>query len=522
MKTLLKTTLKPACGLVLLWLMIVPSGCTKKFDEFNTDQTKLLNLTATEFPRLFSRAQAASSFINWRYQYAENLFADLYSQYFYICATYTYDRYSWLSGDLQVPWQVIYTEVVPQLKTLLEETDPASAENALAKIWWVWTFHRNTDYYGPIPYFSAGNRADNVPYDSQEQLYDDFFVKLTEAEATLKTHTGETPYGSFDRVYQGDVSKWIKFANTLRLRLALRISKVNAEKAKTEAEAALAGGVMTDIADDALLAKIPAVGDDYGGLSSIAVWNEFRMSASMESVLKGYNDPRIGVYFQKADSTNNYDGARNGMLASDVIVGINRPTFNSNVGTRWVTGGGDDWSNVPAAQDIMHTAEAFFLRAEGALNGWNMGGTAEELYNSGIEASMKQWGITNPAAITTYINSTATPIAPGDYFNSPPMNDYPIKWSNDPVMQRKQLAQQKWLALYPDGMEAWADLRRAGVQQVYPVLHSDNADIPQGKFIRRLPYLDVEKQTNGPEVEKAKALLGGDDKPLTPLWWDKN
>ena len=82
MKTLLKTILKSAFGLVLLWLMIVPSGCTKKFDEFNTDETKLLNLTATEFPRLFSRAQAASSFINWRYQYAEGLFGDLYSQYF--------------------------------------------------------------------------------------------------------------------------------------------------------------------------------------------------------------------------------------------------------------------------------------------------------------------------------------------------------------------------------------------------------------------------------------------------------
>jgi hypothetical protein len=404
----------------------------------------------------------------------------------------------------------------------MDETDPASAENALAKIWWVWTFHRNTDYYGPIPYFNAGVNGENVTYDSQEKMYDDFFVKLTEAEAVLKANTGATPYGAFDKVYQGDVSKWIKFANTLRLRLALRISKVNPAKAQTEAEAALAAGVMTDISSDALMAKTPPVGDDYGGLSSIAVWNEFRMSASMESVLKGYNDPRIGIYFQKTDSTNGYDGGRNGMLASEVIVGINQPTYNSNVGTRWVVGGGNDWSNVPAAQDIMHTAEAFFLRAEGALNGWNMGGTAEELYNQGIEASMRQWGVTNDATITAYINSTATPIAPNDYFNSPPMNDYPIKWSSDPVMQRKQLAQQKWLALYPDGMEAWADLRRAGVQQIYPVLHSDNADIKAGEFIKRLTYLDLEKQTNKEGVKAGEALLGGKDLPMTPLWWDKN
>jgi len=135
---------------------------------------------------------------------------------------------------------------------------------------------------------------------------------------------------------------------------------------------------------------------------------------------------------------------------------------------------------------------------------------------------MHQWGITNGAAITAYINSNATPIAPNDYFNSPPMNDYPIKWSSNPAMQRKQLAQQKWLALYPDGMEAWADMRRAGVHQIYPVLHSDNADIPAGEFIRRLPYLDLEKQTNKEGVKAGEALLGGKDLPMTPLWWDKN
>jgi Susd and RagB outer membrane lipoprotein len=502
--------------------VIVSSGCTKKFDEYNTDETKLLTLTATEFPRLFSRALAASSFINWRYQYGQNLYADVFAQYFYLTNGYASDRYLFSSSDLTIPWKVIYTEVVPQLKSLLDVTEPASAENALTKIWWVWTFHRNTDYYGPIPYFSAGDPGDEVPYDSQEAMYDDFFIKLTEAEAVLKANTGKTPFGNFDLLYRGDVSKWIKFANTLRLRLALRISKVNPAKAKAEAEAAFSGGVLTNIADDALMAKIPPDGDDYGGLSSIAVWDEFRMSASMESVLKGYNDPRIGIYFQKSVGTNDYDGGRNGMNTSQIPIVMNNATNNSNVGTRWVTSDGGGWKNIPADQDIMHTAEAFFLRAEGALNGWNMGGTAEELYNKGIEASMQQWGITNGAVITAYINSSATPIAPNDYFDSPPMNNYPIKWSSDPVMQRRQLAQQKWLALYPDGMEAWAELRRAGVQEFYEVLNSDNPDIPQGKFIRRLPFLDVEKQTNGDGVKAGEAELGGPDKASTPLWWDKN
>ena len=285
-------------------------------------ETKLEDLTPTEFPRLFSRAQAASSFINWRYQYGQNLFADLYSQYFYITNGYLHKRpvYLFRRRPRDTMESYIYGGC-----TSIEDLAGLKQTRPLLKMRWqryggYGPSTGHTDYYGPIPYFSAGDPGESVPYDSQEDMYNDFFVKLTEAEAVLKANTGKTPYGEFDLVYQGDVSKWIKFANTLRLRLALRISKVNPGKAKTEAEAAFAAGVMTDISDDALMAKIPPVGDDYGGLSSIAVWNEFRMSASMESVLKGYNDPRMGIYFQKADSTNDYDGGRNGMRASELII----------------------------------------------------------------------------------------------------------------------------------------------------------------------------------------------------------
>lgn len=507
--------------MLLLCLVGIHSGCTKKFDEYNTNPTKLLSLTPAEYPYLFSRAQSSSSFVNWRYQYAQNFFADLYSQYFAISETYiTNDRYAYTDGDLGQHWRQ-YTDVIPQLKTLLDEADSTTAEHALAKIWWVWTFHRITDYYGPIPYFKAGLPAESVPYDAQDLIYDDFFKKLSEAELVLKSNIGKVPYGPFDLVYQGDINKWIKFANTLRLRLALRISAVDPGKARTEAENALAAGIMTDIADDALMAKTE-VGGDYNGLSSIAVWNEFRMSASMESVLKGYNDPRIGVYFQKANGTNDYDGTRNGLYASEQIIEQNKAVNNSNVGTRWVTGSGATWTSQVAPQNILHTAEAFFLRAEGALNGWNMGGTAQQLYEQGIETSMKQWGITDATAIASYINSDAKPVPPQDYFNSPAMNDYPVKWSTDLDMQRRQLAQQKWIALYPDGIEAWSDIRRTNKQKIYPIMHSDNPDVPTGLLIRRIPFLDFEKLSNGSAVEAAVNLLDGPDKPLTPLWWDKN
>ena len=520
MNTLLKHTLWG--GLTVLSVVGL-SGCTDKFAELNTNKTKLTTLGKTEYPYLFSKAQSASSYAFSNYQIAQNLFADLYAQYYATTATYfPSDRYTirmdWLPGH----WTPLYTQVVPQLKTLLDQTDKASAENALASIMWVYSFHRVTDYYGPIPYFKAGEPAQSVPYDAQDKIYDDFFKRLDAATTVLKAKTAEKPYGTFDLIYAGDVNKWIKFANTLRLRLALRISKVDPARAKTEAEAAVAGGVMTDTGDDALMVK-SVNGSDYNGLAGISVWNEFRMSASMESVLKGYADPRIGIYYQPATSTKTYEGLRNGLTPAQLNQPANSNDNNSNVGTRWVTGAGSSWSSqYTTAQDIMHSAEAYFLRAEGAMNGWNMGGTAKNLYESGIAASMKQWGIADAAVIAAYTASDKTPIAPGDALNSPALASIAVKWGTTEAIQREQIGTQKWLALFPDGFEAWAEYRRARYPKLYPIANSENADVPVGTVLRRIPFIDLEKQTNGDAVKAAATLLGGADKASTPLWWDKN
>lgn len=243
---------------------------------------------------------------------------------------------------MQWHWIPIYTEAVPQLKTLLKVTDANSAENALAKIMWVYAFHRLTDYYGPVPYFKAGEPASSVAYDGQKEIYYDMFTKLDEAVKVLNANNGKTPYGSFDLMYNGDVSKWIKFANTLRLRLALRISKVEPAKAKSEAESAVSSGVMLTTADDAYMLKSEN-GGDFNGLAGISGWNEFRMSASMESVLKGYGDPRMAVYFQPAVGTGKYDGLRNGLLPSQLNISGNGNDDNSNVGTRWTKWSGSSW-----------------------------------------------------------------------------------------------------------------------------------------------------------------------------------
>ena len=510
----------------LLAGVLLIAGCTKKFDEINTNSNAIATIGDAQIPFLFTKAESAAPNSQYNYQVAQNLFADQYAQYFACDATYfPSDRLVIRMDWVGAAFNPIYTDVMPQLQSIFAATDTMSAEHAIASIWWVYAFHRVTDYWGPIPYFSAGQPGSSVPYDPQDKIYDDFFKRLTEAAAVLQSHTSETPYGSYDIVYGGDVNKWIKFANTLRLRLALRISKVDPDRAKTEAEAAYAGGVMETSPDDDALVQRSLKGNDGNGLSIMSDWNEFRMSASMESVLKGYGDPRIGTYFLPAVKTGTYEGLRNGLTATQLTEDIDKPDANSHVGPRWASpaaGGNADYLATP--QNVMCAAEAYFLRAEGTLNGWNMGGTAKDLYEAGIKTSMHQWGYTDDAAINTYINSDAMPVAPHDFLDSPPMSDIPVKFAADETTQRVQVATQKWLALFPDGVEAWADYRRTHLLSLYPVANSDNPDITNTstQWIRRIPFLLSEQQNNGAEVEKAVQLLGGPDKVTTPLWWDKN
>jgi Susd and RagB outer membrane lipoprotein len=519
---------------VFCLFVLLLSSCTKEFDKINTDRNSVATIGSAELPFLFAKAEASAVPNIWNYQVAQNLFADQYSQYFACTATYfPSDRLSIRMDWVGAAFNPIYTEMVPQLQSITKAAAPGSAEAAIADVVWVLGFHRVTDYWGPIPYFKTGQAGNSVAYDSQDKIYEDFFKKLGSASTILKAKIAEKPYGSFDLIYGGDAAKWLKFCNSLRLRLALRISKVNPGLAKTEAEAAVAAGVfLNSPADDALIAK-STKGADNNGLSIMSDWNEFRMSASMESVLKGYKDPRMSVYWLPNNSTKNnpngtgqYDGLRNGLTSTQLTETPNLATSNAKPGKRWSSpdfGGNANYLETP--QNIMATGEVYFLRAEGAMLGWNMGGTAKELYEMGITQSMHQWGIADEAAIKDYINSSDVPVAPEDFLKSPAVSKAPIKFASDAATQKEQIAIQKWLAIFPDGTEAWADYRRARNFILYPVANSENPDIPDPtkQWIRRIPFLLSEKQNNKAGVDAAIPLLGsGGDKVTTPLWWDKN
>jgi len=527
---------------LLAGVLLFSVACTKSYKDTNTDKNSIPTVTPATLPFLFSHAQEVGTVNQGNYQIAQNLFADQYAQYFACEATYFgSDRLVINQAWVGANFNPYYTDVVPQLQTIFANTDSMSAEHAMAEVVWVLTLMKATDYWGPILYFSAGTFASSVPYDPQDKIYADFFHRLDGAIAVLTPKAGGTSvFTSYDLFYQGNISKWIKFANTLRLRLALRVSKADPATAKTEAEASVAAGVMTTSPADDCFVERSATGNDINGLSTMSDWNEFRMSATMASVLKGYQDPRIAQYFLPTANSGvptpgifaNYTGLRNGLSVAEQGMPQNLAAANSHQGQRWsstgVTVGGTivgEASYTSTPQNVIETAEAYFLRAEGALLGWNMGGTAQSLYESGIKNSMAQWGITDATAVNTYVASPATPTNPGSFATTAPVSNVPIAWSSDPTMQLKQIMTQKWLALYPDGMEAWADYRRSHVLPLYPVVHSDNPLIPDptSKWLRRIPFLLTEHQTNAAAVQAATSLLStGVDNELTPLWWDKN
>jgi hypothetical protein len=504
---------------IMLFLAFLAVGCGKNYEAFNTDPTRLTSLSPDDvkglFPNTLYRGMYATEDAQGDYQYSQGMFADLYSQYFATSATFDQtDRYVIVQDWVQNQWYATYIAAMPGLLTILKETGkPESITlNAIARIWKVFVLHRTTDYFGPIPYSKIGLDSAAIAYDDQKDIYYDFFKQLSEAATDLQNNISKPSYGTQDVIFNGNNTRWLKFANTLRLRLALRISNVAPDKARQEAEAAITAGVMTDVSQDAYL-SVSAL--NINGFNRQAGWNEFRMSTAMESVLKGYNDPRLPKYFKPALATGEYAGARNGMNPAEIALPQNDYDHTSDVSEYLAP---DNMTTTPMT--VMHSAEAYFLRAEAALNGWEADGTPQALYEKGIEMALKSWNITDPLQISNYINSTNVPMAPGGYFSTPAMTDIPVKFSTDPQKQREQIITQKWLCLYPDGHEAWAEARRTNYPKLYARLHSDNPDLSNDKMIRRIPFVNFDRDKNGPAVKEAEKLLKGPDNIATSLWWD--
>jgi hypothetical protein len=174
----------------------------------------------------------------------------------------------------------------------------------------------------------------------------------------------------------------------------------------------------------------------------------------------------------------------------------------------------------------MEASEVYFLRAEGALRGWNMGGTAMELYNQGIRASLEERTDVSGDIINSYITSTNTPVAPDNgiaLYNSPPVTDIPVVYQEgaDFETQLEQIITQKWLSLFPmNDWEAWTERRRTGYPVGYAIIESKNPEVSETELVRRLRFVTSEFSNNAEAVGEALLLLDGPDATSTRLWWD--
>ncbi len=510
-------------------------SCTDDFTELNTDPKNFTEdaVTSSEYPLFVKRALYTPNYMPFDqargpFQLSQSLFADVYSNYFATTApNFNSDQFELVGGWLNGAYRYFYQRAAPNIKFAEDSAEELgfTVENAMMKVWRVYAYHRITDYWGPIPYSQFGNLESQVPYDSQEAIYNDFFTTLEEAVTVLKANAGTTSFlAGNDVVYGGDVDSWLKFANTLRLRLAMRVRYAAPALSQTNAEKAVADGVFLSNDDNATIATNINFQNSY---TTITQWGEFRMSADMESILKGYQDPRIASFAAPAaepDATDDpagvffpFEGMRNGQTAETKAT-TNFNALASNMAAPY-TLGGDPGPTVR----IMSSAEAYFLRAEGALQGWNMGGTAADLYNQGIVENHVQLGYdgTNLSG-DDYVTSALTPASYDGA--TPPVSMAPVAYNagGTSEQQLEQIITQKWIALWPDSMEAYAERRRTGYPILYNRLNSLNPNIPVTEIPRRMTYTATEYADNTEETEAAVAnLLGGPDLGTTKLWWDK-
>lgn len=511
-------------------------ACTKNFELYNTDNTGVSpDQLGPDFNGLGLYLKSAQmSIYNFSgggdpnsFQLQQNLNADCYSGYFMTATNFASGvnntNYGLVTGWNGEAYKAGYLSVVSPLfrlrETGIEKTYPAVWGVAL--IVKVAAMSRVTDIYGPIPYSKVGLNLTSVPYDSQEQVYNRFFLELDTAAQYLRAQIADTKplpfnFGSFDVVYSGNFTQWLKFCNSLRLRLAMHIRNVAPDKARTEAETALNptnGGVITDNADNMTVKVGQGFSNPLVFISTI--WEDIHINASLQSYMTGYNDPRIAKYISPStddQSLGKYQGIRIGAAVSKDSYGkysfLSRTAFNLNT-----------------PPQLMTAAEVYFLRAEAALKGWaNAGGSVQSLYEQGVTTSMNQWQV----PIGDYLANKDSVMAdykdPKNTVNDiKKVSNITIKWNDGAAEPEKleRIITQKWLAMFPEGQEAWTEFRRTGYPKLFPVVDNKSGGTIDTKIqIRRLPFPQNEYTTNPSTVADAVKLLGNSDNGGTRLWWD--
>lgn len=391
---------------------------------------------------------------------------------------------------------------------------------ALAEILKVATWLRATDVFGPIAYTNAGKGEITPSLDSQETVYKAMLADLDNASTLLQS--GGTLMAEYDAIYNGNLLQWRKLANSLMLRIAVRAHFKDQALANTYITKALANGVIESIDDEAKIKNSSKMPLKNSMMPSVEEYGETRMGETIRRYLVGYNDPRGDKYFTKVDvyGVQDFDA-----IAQSWDMAI-REAYKTRVSKPRVT---DD-----APLFWLRASEVLFLKAEAAL--FNLGGLtasqAKGFYEAGVRMSFQENSV---AGADAYLQQTELPSNEPSTTTSFYNYSYGYNLTDDNVspswddnasgsqeVSLQKIITQKYLALYPNAVEAWTEYRRTGYPFVMPpvnVLSRPAINCPTCMVPERFKYSANEYSTNKKMATEVPALLGGQDTGATPLWW---
>lgn len=416
----------------------------------------------------------------------ENIFRLLAQQW--TETTYT-DESNYDLATRNIPqnfWNLLYRDVLRDLqearKLLLEENfldaTVATNQQALITIMETYTCMVLVNTYGDIPYSEALDIDNPTPaYDDGMSIYEDLLAKVDAALTSIDVSADN--YGVADLIYQGNLEMWIKFANSLKLKLGMMLADVDPAKAKEIVEAA-APNIFTSNAENAtfIFSSAPPHSNPIWENLVQSGRHDFVVANTIVDMMNNLEDPRRDLYF-----TNKIEGVYKGGVYgassgfsshSQPSETIQKPTFEGL---------------------LIDYAELEFCLAEAVERGMNVEGTAEEHYNKAITASMEYWGAKD--------EDIATYLARADVAYMTASDNY-----------KEKIGVQKWLALFNRGHEAWTEQRRLD----YPVLNE--AAKPIGSYPLRYTYPVQEQNLNVKNYNSASSAIGG-DVVTTKLFWDK-
>jgi hypothetical protein len=467
-------------------------SCTKGLEGKNYDPTKPVTAPVES---LLTGAERAASNVLYN-NYVNGKIGMLYAQYWSQTQKESDSQYLLDEGCNNTLWSV-YSSALSNLDEIvrLNGINPeAGSPNqvAIANVLSVWIYHVLTDTYGNIPYSEAlGGLKDFTPaYDDARTVYDSLLKQL-DAQLALFDSSKST-FRTGELVYNGKVSNWKKLANSLKLRIGLRMAEQEEANAKQVIEAAVSGGVFESAADEAAFPYQAVAPDQFpfneqsgGGLP-----NDYQVSETLVKYMQGVADPRLPVYARPATLDNTIKGKPYGIGKFDGGYGYNAFSYP---GTKPYS------PTFPGI--IMSYAEVEFALAEAAARNFNVPGTAAAHYEKGIRASMAFWGV------------------------QAGVDDYLAKVPYNAADWRNCIGTQKWLALYMQGMQSWFERLRLkfgkpGGESLFAAPAGGSLDANVTLVPNRLTYPASEANINRVNYQAAGQAIGGDNKG-TKLWWNK-